>query len=40
MANNEVVLAFFNTEDAADDAVEALKAWDKANKDVKLTRSA
>ena len=37
MANNEVVLAFFNTEDAADDAVEALKAWDKANKDVKLT---
>ena len=37
MANNEVVLAFFDNEDAADDAVEALKAWDKANKDVKLT---
>jgi predicted flap endonuclease-1-like 5' DNA nuclease len=37
MANNEVVLAFFNDEDAADDAVEALKAWDKTNPDVKLT---
>ena len=37
MASNEVVLAFFNNEDAADDAVEALKAWDKANEDVKLT---
>jgi predicted flap endonuclease-1-like 5' DNA nuclease len=37
MANNEIVLAFFKDEDAADDAVESLKAWDKANKDVKLT---
>ena len=37
MAKDEVVLAFFDTEDAADDAVEALKAWDKANQDVKLT---
>lgn len=37
MASNEVVLAFFNSEDAADDAVEALKAWDKSNPDVKLT---
>ena len=32
MAKDEVVLAFFDTEDAADDAVEALKAWDKANR--------
>jgi predicted flap endonuclease-1-like 5' DNA nuclease len=37
MASNEIVLAFFNDEDAADDAVESLKAWDKANMDVKLT---
>jgi predicted flap endonuclease-1-like 5' DNA nuclease len=36
MASNEVVLAFFNDEDAADDAVESLKAWGKANHDVKL----
>ncbi len=37
MASSEIVLAFFNDEDAADDAVESLKAWDKASKDVKLT---
>ncbi len=37
MAKDEVVLAFFDTEDAADDAVEALKAWDKSNSEVKLT---
>ena len=36
MASGEVVLAFFADEDAADDAVESLKAWDKANSDVKL----
>ena len=37
MANQQIVLAFFNDEAAADDAVESLKDWDKANKDVKLT---
>ena len=37
MANQQIVLAFFDDEAAADDAVESLKDWDKANKDVKLT---
>jgi hypothetical protein len=36
MANNELVLAIFPTEAAADDAVEALKGWDKITADVKL----
>jgi predicted flap endonuclease-1-like 5' DNA nuclease len=31
-----VVLAFFESEDAADDAVESLKSWDKGDRDVKL----
>ena len=31
-----VVLAFFNDEATADDAVESLKAWDKADNDIKL----
>jgi predicted flap endonuclease-1-like 5' DNA nuclease len=31
-----VVLAFFNDEAAADDAVESLKSWDKADREVKL----
>jgi predicted flap endonuclease-1-like 5' DNA nuclease len=36
MAGQTVVLAFFNDEAAADDAVESLKAWDKAERDIKL----
>src|SRR6476660_10064432 len=36
MAGQTVVLAFFNDEEAADDAVESLKAWDKAERDIKL----
>ncbi len=31
-----VVLAFFKDEAAADDAVESLKSWDKADREVKL----
>jgi predicted flap endonuclease-1-like 5' DNA nuclease len=36
MASKTVVLAFFNDEPTADDAVEALKAWDKADDYIKL----
>ena len=36
MAGKTVVLAFFNDEVAADDAVDSLKAWDKADRDIKL----
>jgi predicted flap endonuclease-1-like 5' DNA nuclease len=36
MAGKTVVLAFFKDEAAADDAVESLKAWDKADRDIKL----
>jgi len=36
VAKKTVVLAFFNDEAAADDAVEQLKRWDKADDDVKL----
>jgi predicted flap endonuclease-1-like 5' DNA nuclease len=36
MAAKTVVLAFFKDEVAADDAVESLKAWDKADADIKL----
>ena len=36
MADKTVVLAFFNDEVAADDAVESLKAWEKADNDIKL----
>ena len=32
----QLVLAFFDNEAAADAAVEALKQWDKADKDIKL----
>ena len=31
-----LVLAFFDSESAADKAVESLKGWDKANEDIKL----
>jgi uncharacterized membrane protein len=34
--DNVLVLAMFDTETAADEAVAALKAWDKANDQVKL----
>ena len=36
MASKTVVLAFFNDEPTADDAVEALKTWDKGDDLVKL----
>lgn len=36
MAKQQLVLAFFDSEDAADAAVESLKAWDKASEDIKL----
>ena len=36
MADKTVVLAFFSDEAAADDAVEQLKRWDKADDDIKL----
>ena len=36
MASKTVVLAFFNDEPTADDAVESLKAWDKADDYIKL----
>jgi hypothetical protein len=36
MAKKQLVLAFFANEAAADDAVNAIKGWDKASKDVKL----
>jgi predicted flap endonuclease-1-like 5' DNA nuclease len=36
VAAKTVVLAFFNDEAAADDAVEQLKNWDKADDDIKL----
>ncbi len=37
MAAKSVVLAFFKDEAAADDAAESLKAWYKANGDVKMS---
>lgn len=36
MSDKEVVLAVFENEAAADTAVESLKAWDKADQDIKL----
>jgi uncharacterized membrane protein len=36
MAKKQLVLAFFADEDAADQAVEEIKQWDKASKDIKL----
>jgi hypothetical protein len=36
MAKKQLVLAFFENEAAADEAVKAIKGWDKASKDVKL----
>ena len=36
MAKKQLVLAFFGNEDAADAAVDAMKAWDKASKEIKL----
>jgi uncharacterized membrane protein len=34
--NKHLILTFFDSEQAADNAVESLKNWDKANKDIKL----
>jgi hypothetical protein len=36
MAKKQLVLAFFANEAAADEAVNQIKGWDKASKDVKL----
>lgn len=36
MAKKQLVLAFFDSEAAADAAVTAIKGWDKASKDIKL----
>jgi uncharacterized membrane protein len=36
MAKKQLVLAFFENEVAADSAVQAVKQWDKASKDIKL----
>ena len=36
MAKKQLVLAFFENEDAADAAVDQIKQWDKASKEVKL----
>ncbi len=36
MAKNQLVLAFFANEDAADEAVRQIKDWDKATKEIKL----
>jgi hypothetical protein len=36
MAKKQLVRAFFENEAAADEAVKAIKGWDKASKDVKL----
>jgi hypothetical protein len=36
MAKKQLVLAFFASEAAADEAVNKIKQWDKASKDVKL----
>jgi hypothetical protein len=36
MGKQQLVLAFYSNEDAADQAVEEIKAWDKASKDIKL----
>ena len=36
MAKKQLVLAFFENEDAADAAVDAMKKWDKASKEIKL----
>jgi predicted flap endonuclease-1-like 5' DNA nuclease len=37
MAKKTVVLAFFENEEAADDAAESMKAWDKLDSDVRLS---
>jgi uncharacterized membrane protein len=34
--NDQLVIAFFDSKQAADDAAEQLKGWDKANEDIKL----
>lgn len=36
MAKQQLVLAFFENEAAADQAVDAVKQWDKASKEIKL----
>ena len=36
MAKKQLVLAFFENEDAGDAAVKEIKQWDKASKEIKL----
>ena len=36
MENKQLIIAFFESEDAADAAVDEIKQWDKASKEVKL----
>jgi uncharacterized membrane protein len=36
MENKQLIIAFFENEEAADGAVEQIKQWDKASKEVKL----
>jgi hypothetical protein len=36
MANKQLVLAFFESEAVADNAVDEIKQWDKASKEIKL----
>jgi uncharacterized membrane protein len=36
MENKQLIIAFFESEDAADEAVDEIKQWDKASKEVKL----
>lgn len=36
MSKNQLVLAYFENEEAADAAVSSLKSWDKASKEIKL----
>lgn len=36
MADRKLVLAFFDSEGAADDVVDSLKRWDKANDEIRL----
>ena len=36
MANKQLVIAFFENEDAAEEAVNEIKQWDKASKEIKL----
>jgi uncharacterized membrane protein len=36
MGNNQLVVAFFDNEEAADEAVDKIKKWDKGRRDIEL----